>query len=119
MVNLPDQAAHMRRIESNETSRPAVALPTLWEDDGVFVDGEVRVRVPDRATPATPRSLRDKLAADERERRDHIRRWARMMIVHLERTDFLAPQDDYVDTLERLRELLQREIDTVRAAEAE
>lgn len=112
-VLYPD--AETRRPES---SRPAVALPTMWEDDGVFVDGEVRVRVPDRAEPSVPRTLRDKLAADERERRDHIRRWARMMIVHLERADFYAPQDGYVETLERLRELLQDEIDTVRAAEA-
>ncbi|HEX6912773.1 MAG TPA: hypothetical protein VF142_20365, partial [Longimicrobium sp.] len=65
-----------------DRSRPAVAIPTQWEGDGVFVDGEVRVRVPDPAEPAAPRSLRDRLAADERERRDHIRRWARMMIVH-------------------------------------
>lgn len=115
MVNLPDRAADMRRTEA---SRPAVALPTVWEDDGIFVDGEVRVRIPDHAPPAPPRTLRDKLAADERERRDHVRRWARMMIVHLERADFLAPQDGYVETLERLRELLQREIDTVRAAES-
>ena len=41
-----------------------------------------------------------------------------MMIVHLERTEFYAPQDDYVSTLERLRELLQDEIESVRAAEA-
>ena len=114
MVNLPDRAANPRRTE---VSRPAVALPTLWEDDGVFVDGEVRVRLPDRTPPPPPRSLRDKLAADERERRDHIRRWARMMIVHLERADFYAPQDGYVPTLERLRELLQREIDAVKEAE--
>jgi hypothetical protein len=100
----------------SENPGPAVALPTQREGDGVFVDGEVRVRVPDRAAPAAPRSLRDKLAADERERRDHIRRWARMMIVHLERADFHAPQEDYVPTLERLQELLQREIDAVRTA---
>lgn len=106
-------AADPRRPES---SRPAVALPTQWEGDGVFVDGEVRVRVPERAEPAAPRSLRDKLAADERERRDHIRRWARMMIVHLERADFYAPQDGYVPTLERLQTLLQREIDAAREA---
>jgi hypothetical protein len=106
--------AETRRPES---SRPAVALPTQWEADGVFVDGEVRVRMPDPAEPAPPRSLFDKLAADERERRDHIRRWARMMIVHLERADFHAPQEDYVDTLERLQQLLQREIDAVKEAE--
>jgi hypothetical protein len=108
-------AADSRRTE---TSRPAVALPSMWEDDGVFVDGEVRVRVPDRTPPALPRTLRDKLAADEQERRDHIRRWARMMIVHLERADFYAPQEDYVPTLERLQMLLQREIDAVREAES-
>lgn len=115
MVNLPDRAADPLHTER---SRPAVALPTLWEDDGVFVDGEVRVRLPDRTPPPPPRTLRDKLAADERERRDHIRRWARMMIVHLERADFYAPQEDYVDTLERLRSLLQREIDAVREPES-
>jgi hypothetical protein len=111
MIDLPAGAADARRTES---SRPAVALPTQWEGDGVFVDGEVRVIVPDRPAAAVPRTLRDKLAADERERRDHIRRWARMMIVHLERADFHAPQEDYVSTLERLRTLLQREIDDVR-----
>lgn len=111
MVNLPDRAANERHPE---TSRPAAALPDPWEAGGVFVDGEVRVHVPGRTAPAPPRSLRDKLAADERERRDHIRRWARMMIVHLERADFYAPQEDYVPTLQRLQALLQREIDDVR-----
>ena len=115
MPRLYPGVAESRRTES---SRPAVALPTQWEGDGIFVDGEVRVRVPDRAAPEGPRSVREKLAADERERRDHIRRWARMMIVHLERTDFYAPQDGYVATLERLQHLLQREIDAVRAAES-
>jgi hypothetical protein len=115
MIDVRVRAADSPRPEG---SRPAVALPTQWEGDGVFVDGEVRVLVPDRAAPAVPRTLRDKLAADERERRDHIRRWARMMIVHLERTEFYAPQDDYVSTLERLRELLQDEIDSVREAES-
>ena len=97
-----------------EASRTAVAPRTARDRDGVFTDGEVRVHIPQRARPASPRSPRDKLAADERERRDHIRRWARMMIVHLERADFYAPQDGYVATLERLQQLLQREIDAAR-----
>lgn len=103
MIEFPDRTS---------AASPAVASRT-GDRDGVFVAGSVRIRVPEREPV---RSLVEKFAGDERERRDHIRRWARMMIVHLERTDFHAPQEDYVSTLERLQQLLQREIDAVREA---
>ena len=70
--------------------------------DGSFVCGPLRVR----PRPAAP----PQLAPDEMERREHIRRWARMMIVHLERSDFDTRQEGYTGTLHRLRDLLDREI---------
>lgn len=100
-----------------EAAPPAVGPRTPRDRDGLFVLGPLRMRVRARPRPAPPRSVQEKLAGDERERREHIRRWARMMIVHLERADFYAPQDGYVPTLERLQGLLQREIDEVRKAE--
>ena len=97
--------------------RPAGARTA--RDRGSFVvAGPLRLRMPSRPRPAPTRTLTDRLAAEECERRAHIRRWSRMMIVHLERSDFYTPQDSYVATLERLKELLQAEIDTVRACEA-
>jgi hypothetical protein len=108
MSQLPLRSAAQPRPEA---SPPAVAPRTARDRDGLFiVDGPMRIHLPD----APPPLLTDRFAADERERRDHIRRWARMMIVHLERADFHAPQEDYVPTLERLQHLLQREIDAVR-----
>ncbi len=50
---------------------------------------------------------------EEQERRRHIRQWARLMIVHLERSDFDANHYSYVETLERLRELVDRELQQV------
>lgn len=47
---------------------------------------------------------------EERERREHIRTWAKFMIVHLERSEFDGFGYDYTETLERLKELLDREI---------
>jgi len=114
MTNLSHRAAAAPRPKA---SPQAVAPRTARDRDGLFVAGPLRIRLRARPRPAAPpRSLVERLAADERERRDHIRRWARMMIVHLERTDFHAPQEGYVATLERLQQLVQREIDTVRAA---
>jgi hypothetical protein len=101
-----------------EAPPAAVAPRTARDRDGIFVLGPLRMRVRARSRPAPPRSPQEMLAADEHERRDHVRRWARMMIVHLERADFYAPQDGYVATLERLQTLLQREIDAVREAES-
>lgn len=101
MIEFPDRTS---------ATSPAAA-PRIGDRGGVFVAGSVRIRIPEREPV---RSLVEKFAGDERERRDHIRRWARMMIVHLERADFHAPQEDYVATLERLQHLLQREIDAVR-----
>lgn len=71
----------------------------------------LRVRGGGRITLAPlPPEPAARLAAEERERREHIRRWAKLMIVHLERADFDAGYTGYVETLERLRELLAREI---------
>lgn len=77
--------------------------------DGSFVCGTLRVQ---------PRPARPRLPADEMERREHIRRWARMMIVHLERSDFDAREEGYVPTLRRLQELLDREIRRVDPGES-
>ncbi len=47
---------------------------------------------------------------EERERQDHIRRWAHLMILHLERAE-----EGYVytfqESLVRLRELIDRELE--------
>ena len=46
---------------------------------------------------------------EERERRRHIRQWARFMVTHLERSDeakFLS----YTEALVRLRELIDAEL---------
>ena len=40
---------------------------------------------------------------EERERREHIRTWAKFMIVHLERSEFDGFGYDYTETLERLK----------------
>jgi hypothetical protein len=101
-----------------EAAPAAVAPRTARDRDGVFVLGPLRMRVRARPRPAPARSRQETVAHDEHERRDHVRRWARMMIVHLERADFYAPQDGYVPTLERLQALLQREIDAARAADS-
>ncbi|HEX2203672.1 MAG TPA: hypothetical protein VHG91_10255 [Longimicrobium sp.] len=68
----------------------------------------VRIRVPqDTSVPPAPAGL----AADERERREHIRRWAKFMIVHLERSDFdHVPHLTYEEALERLKALVEREL---------
>jgi hypothetical protein len=116
MTRLSVRAAAAPRPEA----APNAVAPRVARDrDGVFVIGPLRMRVRARPRPSPlPRGTQEKRAAAERERRDHIRRWARMMIVHLERADFYAPQDNYVATLERLQMLLQREIDAVREAES-
>jgi hypothetical protein len=56
--------------------------------------------------------------AAERERRSHIRRWAAFMIVHLERAEHEhARHYGYVEALERLRVLIDRELAAARAAD--
>ena len=53
--------------------------------------------------------------SSERERRSHIRRWAAMMITHLERSEFDdARHYGYEEALERLQALIARELDEVR-----
>ncbi|HEU0301007.1 MAG TPA: hypothetical protein VFR37_16205 [Longimicrobium sp.] len=108
MQETPSRAAAAPRPEAMP---PAVGARLKRARDGSFVCGPLRVR------PRTRPVRRDPLPADERERREHIRRWARMMIVHLERTDFDTRQEGYVPALERLQTLLQREIDRVRVEE--
>lgn len=77
----------------------------------------VRIRVPPQAPTLAPAS--GGLAADERERREHIRRWAKFMIVHLERSDFdHVPQLDYEEALERLKALIERELQAARGGES-
>lgn len=115
MISLPVEPASQARSESPSL---AVRSRAVRERDGFLVAGPLRMRIDSRPRPAPIRTPAEVMAGDEGERRDHIRRWARMMIVHLERADFHAPQEGYVATLERLRELLQREIEVVRAAEA-
>ena len=57
----------------------------------------------------------ERLDAAERERRSHIRRWAAMMITHLERSEFDdARHYGYEEALERLQALIARELDEVR-----
>ena len=53
----------------------------------------------------------------ERERRSHIRRWAKMMIVHLERSEFDTTYYSYTEALERLKELIERELEQARSAD--
>ena len=91
---------------------PAAGARLKRARDGSFVCGPLRVRIPPRALPRHPDGP---LPENERERREHVRRWARMMIVHLERSEFESAQQGYVPTLARLRDLLQREIDRVTA----
>jgi hypothetical protein len=65
------------------------------------------------APPAPPP---DTSAAEERERRSHVRRWAAMMIVHLERSEHEhARHYGYVEALERLQALIERELESARA----
>ena len=73
----------------------------------------VRPRRPSNAS----RRREPRLPADELERREHVRRWARMMIVHLERSEFDVRLEGYTPTLRLLRELLDREIDRVAAVD--
>jgi hypothetical protein len=98
MKEIPTRAAAAPRAPTT----PAAGARLKRAGDGSFVCGPLRVRP--RPTPR-PRS-----APDEIERREHIRRWARMMIVHLERSDFDTRQEGYTGTLRRLRDLLDREI---------
>jgi hypothetical protein len=57
--------------------------------------------------------------AAERERRSHIRRWAAFMIVHLERAEHEhARHYGYVEALERLRVLIDRELAAARATDS-
>ena len=76
----------------------------------------VRIRVPQPSgVPPAPGGL----PADERERRDHIRRWAKFMIVHLERSDFdHVPHLSYEESLERLKALIERELRAARGDSA-
>lgn len=75
------------------------------------------VRIHPLDAPPTPPAA-DRIDADERERRSHIRRWAAMMIVHLERSEHEdARHYSYFEALERLQELIARELETTRTDE--
>lgn len=93
---------------------PAAGARLKRASDGSFVCGPLRARAPSNAS----RRREPELPADELERREHVRRWARMMIVHLERSEFDVRQEGYAPTLQRLRELLEREIERVAALDA-
>jgi hypothetical protein len=98
------------------TPTPPAAGPRLKRaSDGSFECGPLRVRP--RAPSNASRRREPQLPADELERREHVRRWARMMIVHLERSEFDVRQEGYAPTLQRLRELLDREIERVAAVD--
>lgn len=47
---------------------------------------------------------------EERDRQDHIRRWAVMMIMHLEGREEPMPYYTFEQALVRLRELIDREV---------
>lgn len=52
----------------------------------------------------------DRMDREERERRNHVRRWACLMIMHLEGRDADPPRYTYEEALARLRDLLDREL---------
>jgi hypothetical protein len=96
---------------------PAAGARLKSAPDGSFVCGPLRVRP--RSPSNSARRREPLLPADEVERREHVRRWARMMIVHLERSEFDARQEGYAPTLRRLQGLLQREIERVAAMDGD
>jgi hypothetical protein len=95
------------------STTPAAGARLKRSRDGSFVCGPLRVHP--RARTVAVRTAVPHLPPDERERREHVRRWARMMIVHLERSDFDMRQEGYAATLRRLQELLEREIERASA----
>jgi hypothetical protein len=50
------------------------------------------------------------MTREERDRRDHIRRWAVLMIMHLEGREEPMPYYTFEQALGRLRELIDREV---------
>ena len=97
------------RVPAREARPLAAASAPAQSGAGAAVRVLVpRAPVARRGTPPLP--------LDERERRSHIRRWASLMIVHLERSDFDdARHYSYEEALERLKELVERELESVRA----
>ncbi len=55
----------------------------------------------------------------DRERLQHIRRWAMFMIMHLEGRDSMPPRWTAEEALERLRELIDRELRGLALAEGQ
>lgn len=55
------------------------------------------------------------MSREERERRRMIQHWARFMIIHLDRSEFDAKHYSYAQALERLRDLIGRELDRIEA----
>ena len=52
----------------------------------------------------------DTIDREERDRQDHIRRWAVMMIMHLEGREEPMPYYTFEQALDRLRDLIDREL---------
>lgn len=89
---------------------PSAASSPVRSGEGAAV----RIRPLD--TPPAPPP--DTTEAEERERRSHIRRWAAMMIVHLERSEHEdARHYSYFEALERLQALIARELESARTDE--
>ncbi|HEX2211173.1 MAG TPA: hypothetical protein VHG93_26050 [Longimicrobium sp.] len=112
MESQPPRAAAVPRPEPTS---PAVGARLTRARDGSYVLGSLRVRP--RSRTGRGRAAAPFLPDDERERREHVRRWARMMIVHLERSDFDARHEGYVPTLQRLCDLLEREMERAAAVD--
>ena len=110
MKQIPTPAAGITRPAATP---PAAGARLKRARDGSFVCGPLRVQAP--STALSPQTFASHLPPDELERREHVRRWARMMIVHLERSDFDTRQEGYAATLGRLRDLLDREIERANA----
>ena len=91
--------------------------PTSSAASSPVLSGEgAAIRIHPLDAPPTPPP--DRTEAEERERRSHIRRWAAMMIVHLERSEHEdARHYGYVEALERLQALIARELESARADE--
>ena len=53
---------------------------------------------------------------NEEERRRHMCHWAMFMIMHLEGRESITPKYDVTSALERLRELIDRELEELAPA---
>jgi len=98
------------RNDPSGSPLPSAALSPVRSGEGAAP------RIHPLDAPAAPPP--DTSEAEERERRSHIRRWAAMMIVHLERSEHEdARHYGYVEALERLQALIARELESARTNE--